>query len=189
HLVQRRSRTTGQENLGPFAGKCTGHSRPDKAGAPVDDRVLVLEEHVPPPNDRIPQGEATVEWPIGARASPRAEALHSSSDMEELPTGTVTFLFTDIEGSTRLMQELGERYTALRDNHASIVRRAVSGGGGVEVSTAGDSFFAAFPTPMGAVGAAVAAQQDLAASVGDTGAPVRVRMGIHTGEAVLTGRD
>src|SRR5437763_1706512 len=65
--------------------------------------------------------------------------------MTELPTGTVTFLFTDIEGSTRLLQELGGAYAAVRDEHARIVRAAIEEAGGGEVSTAGDSFFAAFP--------------------------------------------
>ena len=62
----------------------------------------------------------------------------------ELPTGTVTFLFPDIEGSTRLLQDLGDRYGAVRDAHAGILRRAIREGGGVEVGTGGDSFFAAF---------------------------------------------
>ena len=75
--------------------------------------------------------------------------------MAGLPTGTVTFLFTDIEGSTRLLQELGDRYAAVRDEHAAIVRHAIEAGGGVEVSTEGDSFFVAFPSPVGAVRAAV----------------------------------
>src|SRR6266540_4028289 len=82
--------------------------------------------------------------------------------MAELPTGTVTFLFTDIEGSTRLLQELGDRYSAVRDEHAAILRRAIDEGGGAEVSTEGDSFFAAFAGPVGAVRAAVAAQRGLA---------------------------
>ena len=69
-----------------------------------------------------------------------------------LPTGTVTFLFTDIEGSTRLLQELGDRYAAVRDEHAAIVRRAVAEAGGVEVSTEGDSFFVAFPARWGRSG-------------------------------------
>ena len=79
-----------------------------------------------------------------------------------LPTGTVSFLFTDIEGSTRLLQELGDRYAAVRDQHAAIVRHAIDEGGGVEVGTEGDSFFAAFGSPVGAVRAAVAAQRGLA---------------------------
>ncbi|HEU4398338.1 MAG TPA: adenylate/guanylate cyclase domain-containing protein, partial [Actinomycetota bacterium] len=64
--------------------------------------------------------------------------------MTDLPTGTVTFLFTDIEGSTGLLQTLGDRYPAVLDEHAAIVRRAVADGGGVEVSTHGDAFFAVF---------------------------------------------
>ena len=107
--------------------------------------------------------------------------------MAGLPTGTVTFLFTDIEGSTRLLQELGDRYAAVRDEHAAIVRQAIEAGGGVEVSTEGDSFFVAFPSPVGAVRAAVAAQRGLAAHDWPPGRPVRVRMGLHTGEGVLGG--
>jgi hypothetical protein len=71
------------------------------------------------------------------------------SQLATLPTGTVSFLFTDIEGSTRLLQELGDRYAAVRDQHAAIVRQAIDEGGGVEVSTEGDSFFAAFGSPVG----------------------------------------
>ena len=107
--------------------------------------------------------------------------------MAALPTGTVTFLFTDIEGSTRLLQELGDRYAAVRDEHAAIVRRAVAEAGGVEVSTEGDSFFVAFPSPLAAVRAAVATQRGLAAHDWPPGRPVRVRMGLHTGEGVLGG--
>jgi predicted ATPase/class 3 adenylate cyclase len=107
--------------------------------------------------------------------------------MAGLPTGTVTFLFTDIEGSTRLLQELGDRYATARDEHAAIVRRVVAEAGGVEVSTEGDSFFVAFASPLAAVRAAVAAQRGLAANDWPPGRPVRVRMGLHTGEGVLGG--
>jgi predicted ATPase/class 3 adenylate cyclase len=107
----------------------------------------------------------------------------------ELPTGTVTFLFTDIEGSTRLLQELGDRYAAVRDAHAGILRRAIREGGGVEVGTGGDSFFAAFASAAGAVRAAVAAQRGLAGHRWPPGFPVRVRMGLHTGEGALGGDD
>jgi predicted ATPase/class 3 adenylate cyclase len=109
--------------------------------------------------------------------------------MAELPTGTVTFLFTDIEGSTKLLQELGDGYAAVRDEHAAIVRRATSEGGGVEVSTGGDSFFLAFHSPVGAVRAAVSAQRGLTERDWPHGSPVRVRMGLHTGEGVLGGDD
>ena len=104
-----------------------------------------------------------------------------------LPTGTVTFLFTDIEGSTRLLQELGDRYASVRDQHAAIVRQAIEAGGGVEVSTEGDSFFVAFPSPVGAIRAAVDAQRSLAAHEWSPAPQVRVRMGLHTGEGVLGG--
>jgi class 3 adenylate cyclase len=102
------------------------------------------------------------------------------------PAGTVTFLFTDIEGSTRLLQDLGDRYGAVRDEHAAILRRAIRDGG-VEVSTEGDSFFAAFASPVGAVRAAVDAQRGLAGHGWPAGFPVRVRMGLHTGEGALGG--
>lgn len=106
-----------------------------------------------------------------------------------LPTGTVTFLFTDIEGSTRLLQELGEVYRTVQDQHSEIVRRSVAGAGGTEVRTEGDSFFAAFLTPRDAVSAAVVAQRSLASNRWPHGRPLRVRMGLHTGEAVLGGGD
>ena len=109
--------------------------------------------------------------------------------MADLPTGTVTFLFTDIEGSTGLLQALGDRYAAVLGEHAAIIRRAVADGGGVEVSTHGDAFFAVFRSPAGAVRAAVAAQLGLAAHDWSPGPPVRVRMGLHTGEGALGGDD
>jgi predicted ATPase/class 3 adenylate cyclase len=101
----------------------------------------------------------------------------------------VTFLFTDIEGSTRLLQELGDRYAAVRDDHAAIVRQAIQEGGGVEVNTEGDSFFAAFRSPAGAVRAAFTAQRGLAGHDWAPGSPVRVRMGLHTGDGTLGGDD
>jgi predicted ATPase/class 3 adenylate cyclase len=109
--------------------------------------------------------------------------------MTDLPTGTVTFLFTDVEGSTGLLQALGDRYPAVLDEHAAIVRRAVSDARGVEVSTHGDAFFVVFGSPAGAVRAAVAAQQGFASHDWSPGPPVRVRMGIHTGEGILGGDD
>jgi predicted ATPase/class 3 adenylate cyclase len=109
--------------------------------------------------------------------------------MTALPTGTVTFLFTDIEGSTGLLHTLGDRYAAVLDEHAAIIRRAVADAGGVEVSTHGDAFFVVFRSPAGALRAAIAAQQGLAGHDWSPGPPVRVRMGVHTGEGVLGGDD
>jgi predicted ATPase/class 3 adenylate cyclase len=103
----------------------------------------------------------------------------------ELPTGTVTFLMTDIEGSTRLLHALGPRYADLLEHHHAIIRAAVDAGGGTEIDTEGDAFFCVFPSAPGAVAAAVRAQRDLAAHSGDGDHPVRVRMGLHTGEAQL----
>ena len=107
--------------------------------------------------------------------------------MRELPTGTVTFLFTDMEGSTRLLERLGTRYRELKNRHDAILRTAITDGEGREVSTEGDSFFAVFATPGGAVRAAVRAQRELAATEWPEGLEPRVRMGLHTGEGILGG--
>ena len=69
----------------------------------------------------------------------------------QLPTGTVTFLFTDIEGSTRILTLMGDRYAELSARHAKIIRSAIVNHAGTEVDTQGDSFFAAFPTAGGAI--------------------------------------
>jgi predicted ATPase/class 3 adenylate cyclase len=109
--------------------------------------------------------------------------------MRDLPTGTVTFLFTDIEGSTRLLQRLGDRYREVVDDHGRILRDAIASGGGTEIHTEGDAFFAVFPTLAGALAAVVQAQRALAGHPWPEGHSVRVRMGLHTGEAVLGGDD
>ena len=101
--------------------------------------------------------------------------------MRDLPRGTVTFLFTDIEGSTRLLQSLGrERYVASLEAHRKLLRNAVALHDGVEVDTQGDSFFFAFPYARDAVLAAADAQLALARHDWD-GPPVKARMGLHTG--------
>jgi YVTN family beta-propeller protein len=105
----------------------------------------------------------------------------------ELPQGTVTFLFTDIEGSTELLKRLGERYHDVLDAHARILREAASSHGGSEVDNQGDSFFFAFARANAALGAAVVAQRALAAHEWPDGAQVRVRMGLHTGEPSVGG--
>ncbi len=98
----------------------------------------------------------------------------------ELPSGTVTLLFTDIEGSTRLLHQLRAGYTEALLAHRRQVREACGRWRGVEVDTQGDAFFFAFAVASEAVAAAQAAQAALA------GGPVRVRMGLHTGEPALT---
>jgi predicted ATPase/class 3 adenylate cyclase len=106
--------------------------------------------------------------------------------MRALPAGTVTFLFSDVEGSTRLLQRLGPAYADVLAAHHRIVRDALAAQGGVEVDTAGDGFFAAFARATDAVAAAAAIQRALAAHGWPEGEAVRVRMGLHTGEPVAT---
>jgi class 3 adenylate cyclase/DNA-binding CsgD family transcriptional regulator len=109
--------------------------------------------------------------------------------MGSLPQGTVTFLFTDIEGSTRLLERLGrDRYGPLLERQRQLLREAVEAGRGAEVDATGDSLLAVFSSAGGAVAAAVTAQRALAAESWPAEAEVRVRMGLHTGEATL-GRD
>jgi class 3 adenylate cyclase/DNA-binding beta-propeller fold protein YncE len=104
--------------------------------------------------------------------------------MSELPSGTVTFLFTDIEGSTRLLHALGrERYRDVLIAHHRLVHEAIERNAGVVVDTQGDAFFAAFPRAIFAVRAAVEAQRALFGHDWTEAAPVLVRAGLHTGEA------
>ena len=100
--------------------------------------------------------------------------------MRELPRGTVTFLFTDVEGSTRLLQEHGDAYAGLLGEHRRVLRDAFARHSGVEVDTQGDAFFVAFARASDALVAAEEAQRALADG------PVRVRMGLHTGEPTVT---
>jgi predicted ATPase/class 3 adenylate cyclase len=109
--------------------------------------------------------------------------------MPALPTGIVTFLFTDIEGSTELVRALGERYPAVLARHSELLRGAVSGQGGTEFGTEGDALFAVFVSPAAAVRAAADAQRALIAEPWPDDHPVRVRIGIHTGEGHLGGHD
>ena len=106
--------------------------------------------------------------------------------MHHLPMGTFTFLFTDIEGSTHLLQHLGERYPSLLEEYRSLVRLAFQKDSGHEVDTQGDGFFVAFARASEAIGAAVEMQRSLASHAWPEGEPVRVRMGLHTGEPELT---
>lgn len=107
--------------------------------------------------------------------------------MAALPTGTVTFLFTDIEGSTRLATELAERWPPILARHHALIREAIAAHDGVEVMTEGDAFFVVFRAPGAAVSAAAAAQRLLVHEPWPQGGEVHVRMGMHTGEAVLGG--
>ena len=100
--------------------------------------------------------------------------------MRELPRGTVTFLFTDIEGSTRLLQNLGDAYAEVLADHRDSLRASFENHGGAEVDTQGDAFFVVFERAKDALAAAAEAQRALSAG------PVRVRMGVFTGEPIRT---
>ncbi|HZI35147.1 MAG TPA: adenylate/guanylate cyclase domain-containing protein, partial [Gaiellales bacterium] len=100
--------------------------------------------------------------------------------MRTLPDGELTLLFTDIDGSTRLVQKYGDRYPDVLAEHRGVLRQAFARHGGVEVDTQGDAFFVVFPRAGDAVSAAVEAQRGLADG------PVRVRMGLHTGTPLRT---
>jgi DNA-binding NarL/FixJ family response regulator/class 3 adenylate cyclase len=103
----------------------------------------------------------------------------------ELPTGTVTFLFTDVEGSTGLVGKLGDAYGDAMAEHRRILREAVAASKGHEVDSRGEEFFAAFQRTRDAVNAAVTVQRDFAAHDWPGATPFRVRVGIHTGEPLL----
>jgi predicted ATPase/class 3 adenylate cyclase len=163
--------------------------------------IKLLGGGLPPSSERVPDHltrghESVVNAPGTPAGDGRGASSVSDSDavprlagawraaiigaVRGLPSGTVTFLFTDIEGSTRLLGELGERYADVLAEHNRILREAFSRHDGREVGSWGDSFFVAFVDADSAVAAAGDVQATLA------GGPVQVRIGIHTGEAVVT---
>jgi YVTN family beta-propeller protein len=107
--------------------------------------------------------------------------------MTELPSGAVTFLFTDIEGSTRLVKQLRERYGDVLREHQRLLRAAFEAHGGHEVDTQGDSFFIAFTSARDALLAAVEGQRALLTHTWPDGVVIKVRMGLHTGQAIASG--
>ena len=115
--------------------------------------------------------------------------IEGSRQSRELPTGTVTFLRTDVEGSMGLARQLGAEWDAVNAAHLDILRAAVEANGGVCVRTEGDALFAAFPEATAGVNAAVDAQRALAGHDWPPDVAVRVRMGLHSGEAHLAGDD
>jgi class 3 adenylate cyclase len=102
-----------------------------------------------------------------------------------LPAGTVTFVFSDVEGSTELLKRLGEDYATVIADHRHIVRESFGAHGGVEIDSQGDAFFFAFARARDAATAAVEAQREHAAHTWPNGEHVRVRMGLHTGEPAV----
>ena len=105
--------------------------------------------------------------------------------MATLPSGTVTFVFSDIEGSTALVKRLGDRYGDVLADHRRLMREALGERGGVEIDTQGDAFFFAFARARDAVAASVEAQRAHAAHAWPEGVGVRMRMGLHTGEPAV----
>jgi predicted ATPase/class 3 adenylate cyclase len=123
-----------------------------------------------------------------AAANPVNPPSAARGESSALPTGTVTFLVTDLEGSTRLLQELGaSRYAMLQAEHRQLLRAAMTVHGGHEVDSQGDSSFSVFAIASSAVAAAVAAQRAMAAHPWPAGTVVRIRMGLHSGTAQVAG--
>jgi predicted ATPase/class 3 adenylate cyclase len=108
---------------------------------------------------------------------------------QDLPVGTVTFLRTDVEGSMGLARRLGDAWDELNERHLAIIRRAIEAHGGRVVRTEGDAVFGVFPEAGAAVSAAVESQRGLATEAWPEDAPIRVRMGLHSGEAHRAGDD
>src|SRR5699024_7196730 len=124
---------------------------------------------------RVPVVATAAEAPAGGpRGAP-----------EPLPDGTLTLLFTDIQGSTLLLDRLGLHYRVVLSRQREIMRRAIADHGGREMGTEGDSFFVVFRTAPDAVAAAVQAQEQLVSTVWPEQVDVRVRMGMHTGSPSL----
>src|SRR5438128_2158571 len=148
-----------------------------KVTVPPGSSALELITRVVPLSERRVDHRSvvTADNPLASRDVDLALA-HDDAVRGDLPSGTVTFLFTDVEGSTKLLHELGaEGYAEALAEHRGVIRESCDRHGGVEVDTQGDAFFVAFPTAPGALGAATEALQGL-----DQG-PIRVRVGIHTG--------
>ena len=117
--------------------------------------------------------------------SPRS-ASTSDGSLGLLATQTLTFLFTDIEGSTALLARLGDGYAQVLADHHRLIRASLAAHGGKEVDTQGDAFFAVFSSPSACVAAAVEMQRAFLSHSWPAGERVRVRMGVHSGEASQT---
>ena len=117
----------------------------------------------------------------------RRGADHDTALVAELPVGTVTFLFTDIQGSTESAQRLGDGWPPVLERHNQLLAEAVTANSGTVFGTEGDAVFAAFATAPNALAAAVAAQRALASEPWGDNGPVKVRMGIHSGAGTLSG--
>ena len=145
-----------------------------------------------------PPGTATVSfsYPIHPSANPSTgrtiaemwEHQRVDDRTDQLPQGTVTFLFTDIEGSTRIAEALADTWPKVLATHHDLLRREAARAGGVVVSTEGDAFFVAFDQATDAIRGAIEMQRAIAAQAWPDGTDIRVRMGLHTGDAVARWR-
>jgi class 3 adenylate cyclase len=124
--------------------------------------------------------------PVGFVTGQVRKVKSRSNPLDGLPSGTVTFLMTDIQDSTALVEGLGDDWASLRDAVQGIVRRAIVAAGGREVDARADEFFAVFETAVPAVDAAIAIQRELAGWRWADDLECRVRIGIHTGRPTLT---
>jgi predicted ATPase/DNA-binding SARP family transcriptional activator/class 3 adenylate cyclase len=155
----------------------------DELGLAPSPELRALEEAILLQRPELGSGLAPFGSPAPA-ADERSELAPAA-----MPSGTVTFLFTDIEGSTKLLTRLGRDYAGVLERHRELLRRAVATDGGVEVSMEGDGYLFAFGGAADAVAAAVAGQRALADEPWPEGADIRVRMGMDSGEAKPSGRD
>src|SRR6266516_1240184 len=166
----------------------------DRIGAPLDLNVTRWERGTARPSAYYVQKLCEL---FGKSASelgllpPRPESAASSKaeptrSERELPTGTITLLFADMEGSTRLLQQLGDRYVSVLADYRQLLRAALGQWRGHEVDTQGDAFFVVFARASDAVLAAIAIQRALAGFPWPQSVSVRVRIGVHTGEPQLS---
>ncbi len=160
-----------------------------QAGRPTGTRTVIMSgpdagEDAAPGTDAQGGGDARGGEDGAARLDTGREQSGPGAavTVAELPTGTVTMLFSDIEGSTVLVRRLGERYGEALSAQRTLLRAAFRSFGGRELSTEGDSFFVVFSSAIAAVGCCVAGQRALAGHDWPDGATVRVRMGLHSGE-------
>jgi predicted ATPase/class 3 adenylate cyclase/DNA-binding XRE family transcriptional regulator len=156
-------------------------------GLAGDDRSAFLAAARRPLSLSVPAVAPTPDAPGAVDVPGTPEAPGASTPSTALPTGTVTLLFTDIEGSTKLLQQLGDAFAIALGAHQALLRAAFAAHAGRVVDTQGDAFFAAFASAPEAVACAVAATRSLAAYPWPEGTSVRVRMGLHTGTPQVVG--
>jgi len=152
------------------------------------DRWLFVQFHYSLPSTELAEGES---WPTPIEAVAAAvEAERPDLRSHAAPDGTVTLLFSDIEGSTALTDRLGDlRWMELLGTHNAIIREQVAAHDGFEVKSVGDGFMLAFQSARTALGCAVEMQRALAERNDGAEEPIRVRIGLHTGEAIKEGED